>query len=76
MGWAFCTNGEERNAYRILVRKPEGKIPLGNPRCKWVGNIEIDLGDIGLDGVDRICLAHDRHKKGALVIAVMNLRVP
>jgi hypothetical protein len=30
---------EKRNAYRVLVGKPEGKRPLGKPRCKWEGNI-------------------------------------
>jgi hypothetical protein len=41
--------GEKRNAYRILVGKPEGKRPLGRPRCRWVDNIKIDLREIGLD---------------------------
>jgi hypothetical protein len=35
--------GETRNAYRILVRKPEGKRPLGKPRRRWVDNIKMDL---------------------------------
>jgi hypothetical protein len=35
MGRAFSTNGEKRNAYRILVGKPEGKRQLGRPRCRW-----------------------------------------
>jgi hypothetical protein len=35
--------GEKRNAYRILVGKPEGKRPLGRPRRRWVGNIKMDL---------------------------------
>jgi hypothetical protein len=35
--------GDERNAYRILVGKPEGKRPLGRPRCRWEDNIKIDL---------------------------------
>jgi hypothetical protein len=39
--------GETRNAYRILVGKPEGKRPLGRPRRRWVNNIKMDLGDIG-----------------------------
>jgi hypothetical protein len=38
---------EKRNAYRILVGKPEGKIPLGRPRRRWVGNIKMDLREIG-----------------------------
>jgi hypothetical protein len=36
-------NGEKRNAYRIMVGKPEGKRPLGKPRRRWVDNIKIDL---------------------------------
>jgi hypothetical protein len=43
MGRGCSTNGEKKNAYRILVGKPEGKIPLGRKRCKWVDNIKIDL---------------------------------
>jgi hypothetical protein len=39
--------GEMRNANRILVGKPEGKRPLGRPRCGWVDNIKMDLGGIG-----------------------------
>jgi hypothetical protein len=35
--------GEKRNAYRIFVGNPEGKRPLGRPRCRWVDNIKIDL---------------------------------
>jgi hypothetical protein len=44
--------GEKRNAYRISVGKPEGKRPLGRPRCMWVDNIKMDLREIGWDGVD------------------------
>jgi hypothetical protein len=43
MGRACSTNVEKRNAYRILVGNPEGKIPLGRPRHKWVDNIKLDL---------------------------------
>jgi hypothetical protein len=39
--------GEKRNAYRLLVGKPEGKRPLGRPRCMWVDNIRMDLGEVG-----------------------------
>jgi hypothetical protein len=38
--------GEKRNAYRILVGKPEGRRPLGRPRCRWVDSIKIDLREI------------------------------
>jgi hypothetical protein len=66
--------GEEK--YRILVRKPEGKRPLGRRRCRWVGNIKMDLREIGLDGMDWIDLAQDRDQWRTLVNTVMNLRVP
>jgi hypothetical protein len=68
--------GERRNAYRILLGNPEGKIPLGRPRRRLVDNIKIDLGEIGWDGMDLINLAQDRDQCRALVNAVMNLRVP
>jgi hypothetical protein len=38
--------GEAGNAYRILVRKPEGRRPLGRPRRRWVDNIKIDVRKI------------------------------
>jgi hypothetical protein len=46
---------EKRNAYRILVGKPEGMRPLGRPIREWVDNIEMDLGEIGWGsvGLDR-----------------------
>jgi hypothetical protein len=76
MGMACSTNGEKRNAYRILVGKPEGKRPLGRPRRKWVDNIELDLREIRWDGMDWINLAKDRDQGRALVNTVMNLWVP
>jgi hypothetical protein len=68
--------GEKRKAYRLLVRKPEGKRSLGRPRRRWVDNIKTDLLEIGWGGVDWIGLPQDRDKWRALVNAVMNLRVP
>jgi hypothetical protein len=68
--------GEKRNAYGILVGKPEGKRPLGRPRRRWVDNIKIDLRGIRWDGMDWIGLAQDRDRWRALVDMVMNLRVP
>jgi hypothetical protein len=67
--------GEKRNAYRILVGKPEGKRPLGRPGHRWVGNIKMDLREIGWDGMDLIDLAQDRDQWKAHVNTVMNLRV-
>jgi hypothetical protein len=66
--------GEKRNAYRILVGKPEGKKPLGRPR-RWVDNIKIDLREIGWNGMDWIDLAEDRDQWRSLVNMVMNLRI-
>jgi hypothetical protein len=68
--------GEKRNAYRILVGKPEGKRSLGRSRRRWVDNINMDLREIGWDGVDWIVLAQDRDQWRALVNTVMNTRVP
>jgi hypothetical protein len=76
MGRAYSTNGEKRNAYRILVGKPEGKRRLGRPRRRWVDNIEVDLRKIGWDGVDVIDLAQDRDQLRAPMNTVMNFRVP
>jgi hypothetical protein len=42
---------------KLLVGKPEGKRPLGIPRCRWVDNIKMDLGEIGWGGIDWIGLA-------------------
>jgi hypothetical protein len=68
--------GEKRNVYRLLIGKPEGKIPLGRPRRRWIDNIKIDLLEIGVSVVVWIGLARDRYRWRALVNSVMNLRVP
>jgi hypothetical protein len=68
--------GEKRNAYRILVRKPEGKKPLGRPRRRLVDNIRMDLGEVKWGDVDWIGLAQNRNSWRALVNSVLNLRVP
>jgi hypothetical protein len=68
--------GEKRKECRILVRKPDGKRPLGRPRRRWVENIKMDLREIGLGGMDWIDLAQDRNLWRALVNTVMNVRVP
>jgi hypothetical protein len=67
---------ENRNSYRFLVAKPEGKRPLGRPRRRWVDNIRMDLGEVGRGDVDWIGLAKDRNRWRALVNSVLNLRVP
>jgi hypothetical protein len=68
--------GKKRNAYRILVGKPEGKRPLGRPRRRWGDNIKMDLREIGWNGVEWIDMVQDRDQWRALVNTVLNLRVP
>jgi hypothetical protein len=76
MGRACSTNGEKRNAYGILVGKPEGKRPLGRPSRMLADNIKIDRREIRWGGMDWIDLAQDRDQWRALVNTAMNLRVP
>jgi hypothetical protein len=59
MRWADHVTriGEKRNAYRLLVGKPEGKRPLGRPRRRWVDNIRIDLREVGWGDV-KVVLKH------------------
>jgi hypothetical protein len=68
--------GEERNVYRLLVGKPEGKRPLGRTRRKWVDTIRMDLRKVDWGDVDWIGLAKDKNRWRALVNVVMNLWVP
>jgi hypothetical protein len=66
---------EKRNAYRILVGKPEVKRTSGRPRCMWVDNIKTDLGETEWSDVDRIGLAQDMDQRRALVNQAKNLRL-
>jgi hypothetical protein len=61
MGGACSTYGEKRGAYRILVGRPEGRRPLGIPRPRWEGNIEMDIQELGCI-MDWIELAQDRDR--------------
>jgi hypothetical protein len=68
--------GEGRVVYRVLVRRPERKGPLGRPRRRWEENIKMDLRKTGIDGANWIQLAQHRVQWWAFVNSVMNLRVP
>jgi hypothetical protein len=58
MRWAVhvARMGVRRGVYRVLVVKPEGKRPLGRPRCRWEDNINIDLQEVECKGMGWIYL--------------------
>jgi hypothetical protein len=63
MRWAghVARIGERRGIYRVLVRKPEGKRPLGRPKFRWEDNIKMSLYEVGWGrGMDLIDLGQDR----------------
>ena len=64
MRWAghVARMDEEREVYRVLVGKPEGKRPLGRPRRRWVDSIRMDLQEVGCGYMDWIGLAQDRDR--------------
>ena len=78
MEWVghIARTGERRSVYGILVRKPEGKRPLGRPRPTWGDNIRMDIQEVGCGGMYWIDLAQDRDKWRALVSAIMNRKFP
>jgi hypothetical protein len=67
--------GKMRNAYKILIRKSEGKIPLGRPRRSLEDNIRMDLREEVWEGVDWMNLAQNRDQWRAVVNTVMKLQV-
>jgi hypothetical protein len=79
MRWAghVARMEEEMNVYRVLMGQPEGKRPLGRPRCRWEDGIRMDLivREIGWESIHWIQLAQDRDRWRDLVNTVMNLRV-
>jgi len=65
--------GRTRNAYKILVGKPEGKRPSGRHRRIWEDNIRMNVKETGWEGVDWIILAQDRDQWRTLVNTIMYL---
>jgi hypothetical protein len=77
MRWAgHVARTGKRNAYGILVGKPEEKRSLGRPRRRWEDNIKMDVRKVGWGGMEWNDLAQDRDWWRVLVNTVMNLRVP
>jgi len=76
MGGACGEYGGGERRIQGFGGKPEGKKPLGRPRCRWEDNIKMHLQEMGCGGMDWIELAQDRDRWQALVNAAMNLRVP
>ena len=72
----MASMGEKRGMYRVLVRKPQEKRPLGRPRRRWVDNIRMDLQEVGCGYMDWIGLAQYRDRWRTVVSAVMNIPVP
>ena len=60
MGRHLARIEQSRNAYRILLGKPEGIRPLGRPRRRWEDNIKMDLREVGCDPGEWIDLSGDR----------------
>jgi hypothetical protein len=76
VGGTCGTHGERRSVKRIFIGRPEGKRPLGRPRCRWEDNIKMDIREIGINGANWIQLAQDRVQWLAFVNMIMNLWVP
>jgi hypothetical protein len=76
MRWAghVARMGEKRNAYRLLVGKPERRRPVGRPRRIWLDNIRMD--GVTWTGVVWCDVVQDTNRWRALVISVLNFRVP
>jgi len=68
--------GEDRGVHRVLVRKPEGKRPLGRPRRRWKDDIKMDLQEVGRGRGGWMELAQYRDRWRAVVGTVRDFRVP
>ena len=73
-GHVACMD-QSRNAYRVLVGKPDDKRPLGRPRHRWEDNNKMDLREVGCDPGELIDL-ENMDQWRTYVRAIMNLRVP
>ena len=75
MGRACCAYEQRRDAYRVLVGKPERMRPLERPSCRWEDNIKMGLREVRWEGINWIDVVQDRDRWRAAVNTVMNLQV-
>jgi len=68
--------GDWTVVYRVWVRRPGGKRPLGRPRSRGEDDIKMHLQEVGWGDMDWVAVAQERDRWLALVNAVMNLRAP
>ena len=74
--WAGTCTTYGRNAYRVLVGKPEGKKSLGRLRRRWENKIKMDLREVGWDAGDWIYLAENRDQRRHYIRVVINHLIP
>ena len=67
---------ECRSSLKILTGKHTGKRPLGRPRCRWEGNIRMNLKEIDINAGNWVDSAQDRDYWIAHATAALHLRVP
>jgi len=68
--------GDKKDAFRVLVGRPEGGRQVGRPRLRWEDNIKMALKEVGWGGMDWIAAAQGRDRWCVLVNTVMGFRVP
>jgi hypothetical protein len=74
-GGRYMWRAKERNMWKVVMGKPEGKRPLRRTRRRWEDEIGMDLMEIGWGSVDWMQLAQDRDRWRDLVNTAMNIRV-
>jgi hypothetical protein len=69
-------HGSKEICIKVLIEKPEGKMPFRRSRHGWEGNMKMDIKEIGWENMDCVYLAHDREQRWAVVSMIMNFQGP